>query len=438
MRREPVAGRRRARGRGHIIDHAALIRCRLRAVFGYDHDVWLALCLLVAACGRVGFDEHRGNGGAFDGGALDGARAPDSYDGPGTIDLVVESEGSNAGMPVGGADVLVENGSGFDRTTTAADGTASFSVAGPTTFHVAYLVSGLWRVYTINAARAGSTVTLGGKPGAPRPAHRWRSASRREPAAPTATASGCARTRRTTAARPSRSSWTLSSCEGRTVHLFAYDLSTSDDYIDAGPLTLKANATFAVPGAYQAMPSHAVHVANLPANTQSVYATIEARGERRCDRPRPRPGDRQPERLHARHHGRRAADRQPAGLQFNGVQSNPISAFGFEFLPTDTAGNVSVDAAGALPVFTTMTTAPATAGIAWSPLVNAGVIYAVDATASNVHWTAYVDAGTDHVAFPALPADLAAAIPATWNDADVDAVRRPGQERGHAGHDDPS
>ena len=127
--------------------------------------MWLTLCLLVAACGRVGFDEQRGNGGALDGGALDGTRAPDSYDGPGTIDLVVrvgreqcrgaDRRGRRAGR----------EWSGFDRTTTAADGTASFSVGGPTTLHVAYLVSGLWRVYTINAARAGSTVTLGGQPG---------------------------------------------------------------------------------------------------------------------------------------------------------------------------------------------------------------------------------------------------------------------------------
>ena len=389
--------------------------------------MWLALCLLVAACGRVGFDEQRGNGGAFDGGALDGARAPDSYDGPGTIDLVVESEGSNAGAPIDGADVLVENGSGFDRTTTAADGTASFSVAGPTTFHVAYLVSGLWRVYTINAARAGSTVTLGGQPGG---AATSASMTLSLPAG----AGGTYTYSLGRCSNPPNSGGATfafsypSTCEARTVHLFAYDLSTADGYIDAGPLTLTANSTDTVPGPYQPMTSHAVHVANLPANTQSVYATIElAQG-----------GDLiilDPDSAtNATPNGTTldtTVSAPPTGnlleLQFNGIQSDPISAFGFEFVPTDTAGNVSVDAAGALPVFTAMTTSPATAGIAWSPLVSAGVIYTVDATAANVHWTAYVNAGTDHVAFPALPAGLAAASPASWNDANVTLYDVPGK-----------
>lgn len=72
-----------------------------------------------------------------------------------------------------------------------------------------------------------------------------------------------------------------------------------------------------------------------------------------------------------------------------------------------------------LPLMSTITVSPATDGVSWGPPIAAGEIYAIGGSASNVQWTAHVDAGTDHVAFPVLPADLAAATPATWNDAYV-------------------
>jgi hypothetical protein len=211
----------------------------------------------------------------------------------------------------------------------------------------------------------------------------------------------------------------LTSCEGHAVHVFAFNLSP-DSYIDAGKVTLAANTTYTVTGTYVALPSHAVHVTNLPATTSAVYTSlaIASPGDLLFLNPDP------------------ATNATPSGttldttilappggnlleVQADGVQSDPTFAESFAFVSTDASGNVSYDASPMLPLMTSITTSPATDGVSWAPATGGGVMYVVGATATNVQWTAYVDAGTDHVPFPVLPSDLAAAIPTTWSSANV-------------------
>jgi hypothetical protein len=366
---------------------------------------------MLAACGRIGFSQL--SGGRRDGGDIE----PDSYAGPGTISLVVTGEGSNAGVPIAGADVLVDRSGTFDRLTTSAQGTVSFMVPGPTTFHVVYPESaGHFRVYTIGSARAGGTVVLGGAP--------VDATATMTLKAPTGAGTTYSFTLGHCANPPNFGGATmlfsyLTSCEGHAVHVYAFNLNP-DSYIDAGTVTLAAGSTYSVTGTYVAIPNHAVHVTNLPAMTTSVYTSFAIQN----------PGDLlilDPDGPTSTTPNGTTFDTTelapPGGnllaVQADGIQSDPTSAFSFAYVATDTSGDVSYDASPMLPLMSDITVAPATDGVSWAPAIAGGVMYAVDASANNVEWTAYVDAGTEHVAFPALPADLAAAIPATWNDAHV-------------------
>jgi hypothetical protein len=366
---------------------------------------------MLAACGRIGFSQL--SSGRRDSGDLE----PDSYAGPGTISLVVTGEGSNSGAPIAGADVLVDRSGTFDRLTTNEQGTVSFMVPGPTTFHVVYPVSaGHWRVYTIGSARAGGTVVLGGRPVDTMPTMTLK--------APTGAGTTYSFTLGHCANVPNFGGPTmlfsyLSSCEGHALHVYAFNLNP-DSYIDAGTVTLAAGTTDTITGTYVAMPSHGVHVTNLPAATTSVYTSLAIAS----------PGDLlylDPDGPTSTTPTGTAFDTTelapPGGnmfvIQADGIQSDPTSAETIAYVATDTSGDVAYDASPMLPLMSTITVSPATSGVSWTPQIAGGVMYAISGSASNVQWTAYVDAGTDHVAFPVLPADLSAATPATWNDAYV-------------------
>lgn len=93
-------------------------------------------------------------GGDGDGGAGD------------TITLVVASDASAtdpAGTPLAGATMLIERAGGTERIATDATGSARFSAAGVTAWHVALRQGQGWRIYTMVGPPSG-TIELGHRP----------------------------------------------------------------------------------------------------------------------------------------------------------------------------------------------------------------------------------------------------------------------------------
>src|SRR5262245_18178959 len=111
----------------------------------------LALALLVAGCGRVGFEEIAGRGGD-DAGSAGGSNA---------ITLVVTSDGTSSapdGAPIAGGTVIVERDTGAlpERIATDATGTAQFAAAGVVACHVAFRSGPGWRVYSVQSPPSGT------------------------------------------------------------------------------------------------------------------------------------------------------------------------------------------------------------------------------------------------------------------------------------------
>jgi hypothetical protein len=379
--------------------------------------VRFALLVLVAGCGRLGFDAQLVDGDGHAGGDA----------GPGTIAVRVTGEGAMAGSPIGGAHVLVERGGAIDRVATAQDGSASFTVTGPTTFHVAYPVGMSWRVYTVGAARAGSTVQLGGSTDVPLSnAMTFSLPAFGSPGSYTLRLGRCASPPVYDGSSTFAIRYDLS-CEGKTVHVYAFSAgSIVDRFIDAGDVPLVAGSSHTVTGAYTTLPPHTVRVMNVPAAASYLTAQLMlAAGDDVTDL-EVDVASAIPEGSNATLAVSAISIANTLVVTANGFNGLPLSSYSKQSTPISAAtGDVAFDAAAMLPMLTQLTIAPAPDGLAWQPSTPAGLLYWIDALATAVHWTAYVDAGVDHLAFPELPVDLAAATPDAWYIADVQLLAIP-------------
>jgi len=382
----------------------------------------LALAVLVAGCGRVGFQELAGHaGGDDDGGAADT-----------TIALVVTSDATStgpAGAPIAGATVIVQRtaGAASDRLTTDAGGGVRFAADGVVAFHVAYHAGASWRVYTVAAPPAGP-IALGGRPEATALSHAMSFALPDNGSSNFWLHLGAA------CAIPPKegsASFTLAyaaECEGTTTHVVAFTTApgtTQDRYIDVGDVTLRNGGMKTVTGAYAVPAAHAVKISNLLGLVSSTTAGIYARTGLELlqlggdfDSATPSAGT-----------ATVATTAAPGGntLWVSTLADLPIqySSSSDRLVPVTIANQMSFDASTMVPLFSqlTLTNPPS---VAWTGGADHGTILALEITSGALQWDAYLPPSATAVRFPDLPGDLGAPVPHTYDYASLVRLDVPG------------
>lgn len=383
------------------------------------HVLTLAWIIALAGCGRLGFEDRGGPPG-------DG-QVPD----PDNITLVVTSDeyGSDAiGTPIPGATVLVDRGSGLERSVTDGQGTARFPVAGVVACHVVFKGELGWRVYTMVAPHAG-TIELGSRP-------QLSENLRMTFSIPDDNTAGdftvrvpehCGRAAYYGA--PQVSVDYGRACEGKPERVIAYvrPLSGSglpDLYLDAGAVTLANGSTRSVTGSYRPLDAHQVHLVNLPAGATSVAADVLARSGIDLLPLVPNSDSATPQ-------GRAVTLPTPAAPGGNALRvvafGSPASAYiasSERIMAATITTAMDVDVQGMLPLFDALV-ASNPPSLAWTG-GSGGTIIAVEANAGMVQWDAYLDPSATAVMFPDIPADLAVPIPKAFDFASVVKLDVPG------------
>jgi hypothetical protein len=382
-----------------------------------------ALAIALAGCGRVGFQDIAGPVG--------GDAGSDATTGD-TVTLVVTSDeylAEPAGMPIAGATVLVERGTGTDRLVTDATGHAQFAVAGVIACHVIYKSSIGWRGYTVQPPPAG-TIELGGRPAF----NQNHSVTLALPPSSGAT-EYTVRLPGHCAAPPLTSSprvqFTYSpACEGVAVHAvgFAFGSGVADRYLDAGTVTLHDGATQPVTGSYQLLPTELLELTDLPAGSAGVTAEVVARTGVDLTSLTPRLDSVVPS-------GGAATVGVEAAPGGNGLEVIVFGGLPVQYgttseliVPLSTTTLPSFSARDMLPLFDSMTITDPTR-IAWTGAAG-GTITLVERIGGDFQWDWVLPSSATVARLPAIPADLGVPAPQVPADASVTKLAVPGAAGG--------
>ncbi len=386
-----------------------------------------AIAVALAGCGRIHFDD-REDAGAGDAGADGTAGAMVS------VEVLTDSDAAVSGMPVVGADLVIERAGGLvERTVTDAAGNAQIAAPTPTTFHVVYPIAGMKaRLYTIQAATAGATIRLGGRSPSGS-SHDMTLLVAANSAGDTYSATGP-----DACAISTSGSTTLAvaydvMCEGRTVHMYgeAHDMSgTFAHFTDLGPINLASGSAVNDPTVYVAEPIVQGSFTGLPLGPNQITAQALALS----------PTDLTTLSSQMQIYGYTGA--QTALADFVAPAATTAlhvtvsgSQLSTAILPVTIAGaNLAVDASSMMPIFSGAARSPDNRSVSWTG-PSAGTLIKLDDTVTTtggvaVHWTAYVDPGVSSVALPSLPADLAfadAGTTGTWSIGDLSRFEIPGE-----------
>lgn len=383
----------------------------------------LALALLLAGCGRVGFEEIAGRGGD-DAGSGGGSNA---------ITLVVTSDetaSTPGGAPIAGATVLVEHGAGTlpERLTTDAGGTAQFAAAGVVACHVAFRSGPGWRVYTIQAPPSG-TIALGGRSLTTTFSHGMKFALPDNGSSNFWLNLGASCAIPPKYGSPTFTLGYVPACEGKTTHVIAFTTApgtTSDRYIDVGNVTLANGAMKTVTGNYLQPTPYSVQITGMPGVIGSAGVGIYARSG-----------------LDLTHLG---GDFDSVSTPGGGTVNVPTSAapggntlwvslrgdlpIQYEsstdrIVPATIAAQMTFDARTAVPVFSQLTlTAPPS--VSWIDGAGQGTILALEITSGSLQWDAYLPPSATSARFPDLPSDLGVPVPASYDFASLARLDIPG------------
>lgn len=391
--------------------------CRVAMMIGR-----LALAVLVAGCGRVGFENVLVSGDAGD----------DAVPGDAIAVRVTSDQylAEPAGKPIAGATVLVERATGTERLTTDAAGGAMFPAAGAVACHVLYKADTGWRGYTIALpdGAAGMTIELGGRP-ASNPNHNVTFAL-----PPSANAGDfTVRVAEHCASPPYSSSPSVStsfdaSCEGASVHAVGFARArvgsgASDLYLDAGMVTLTDRATLTVTGSYQPLATRTLQLSNLPAATEDVIGEVMLRSGVDLT-------SLTPTLLGVTPSGGSATLRLGAAPGGNAVLINVLGTMPVQYLNSTTrvaplaSTTAAIDARDLLPLFGSLVlTDPSQ--ISWTGAAG-GTITIVEGNANGVQWDWYLPPDATLARLPAIPGDLGVPSPKVPDFASVTRLDVPG------------
>ncbi|HEX7840935.1 MAG TPA: hypothetical protein VF469_25835 [Kofleriaceae bacterium] len=384
----------------------------------------LAWVMALAGCGQIASQELVVATG-------DGEVARENPDK--MVTLVVTSPDSRK-VPISGATVLIDRGTGgdLDRTATDDTGVALFPAAGVVACHVIYQNDDeSWQAYTINVCRAG-TIKLGGVDAVP--------ATRKAmtfslPVASDATSYRivgpllCGPWDEVDA--PVFTAPYTHACEGKTVHLFACASGTAGDQcFDAGYVTLTDGTTQVVTGAYQAPLPAEVQLTNLPVDLRSAQVTLLARSaDAVTELPEGTSSVLAPG----------TTTTVPVGvvpggnlLRVSGTREqgprNPFRTTTELVAPATAEAVTSIDAQALLTPFFSLSSSGLS--LSWDGGGVGGTILTIQATSDfsgpRVFWSAYLEPSASSVTFPALPDDLVDATPSRWSFAAVTKLDVPG------------
>ena len=384
----------------------------------------LALALLLAGCGRVGFEEIAGHSGGDDAGSASGSNA---------ITLVVTSDETSSapgGAPIAGATVMIERGTGTlpERMATDASGTVQFAAAGAVACHVAFRSGPGWRVYSIQAPPSG-TIALGGRSLTTTFSHGMRFALPDNGSSNfwLNLGSSCAISPKY--GSPTFTLGYVPACEGKTTRVIAFTTApgtTQDRYIDVGNVTLANGAMKTVTGNYLQPAAYTVQITGMPGVIGSASAGIYARSG-----------------LDLTHLG---GDFDSVSTPGGGTVNVPTSAapggntlwvslrgdlpIQYEsstdrIVPATIAAQMTFDARTAVPVFSQVTlTAPPS--VSWIDGAGQGTILALEITSGTLQWDAYLPPSATSARFPSLPSDLGVPVPASYDFASLARLDIPG------------
>ncbi|HEX7841387.1 MAG TPA: hypothetical protein VF469_28105 [Kofleriaceae bacterium] len=379
----------------------------------------LALAIVLAGCGRVGFQDV-GSGSGGDGG---GGGTGD------TITLVLASDASSsgpAGTPLAGATVLIERAGGTDRIATDATGTAQFSAAGVVAWHVAIRQGQGWRIYTMVGPPSG-TIELGRRPDS------GTNHTMTFVVPDNGSSSFWLHLPEACGFPPKEGSATFTlgydpACEGKTTRVIAFTRppnAAQDRYLDAGAVTLTSGATRTVTGSYAALPTYPIQVSNLPSLASSVGAGIYARTGLDLTLLGGDFASATPQGGAATVSATAAPGGNALWISTQGNLPIQYSSSSDRIVPSMITAQTSFDARTMVPLFDSLVlTRPPT--MAWTGGEGQGTILAVEITSGQVQWDAYLAPSATSVTFPALPADLGAPVPQSFDFASVARLDIPG------------
>jgi hypothetical protein len=386
----------------------------------------VALAIALAGCGRVGFQDIAGPAG--------GDAGSDAATGD-TVTLVVTSDeylAEPAGLPIAGATVLVERGTGTDRLVTDATGRAQFAAAGVTACHVIYKSSIGWRGYTVQPPPAG-TIELGSRPAF----NLNRSITFTLP--PSGGASDyTVRLPGHCAFPPYSGSPSVfvqydPACDGATVHAVGFvrapvGSGMPDSYLDAGMVALRNGATHQVTGNYQPLAMRTLQLTDLPAGAAGVIADVVARAGLDLTSLTPTLDSVTPS-------GGAATLHEEVAPGANGLEITVFGGLPVQYstsseliAPLTAPIPLTLSAKDMLPLFDSMTlTDPSR--IAWTGGAG-GAITIVERIGGDFQWDWYLPASATVARLPAIPADLGVPAPKVPDDASVTKLAVPGATGG--------
>jgi hypothetical protein len=373
--------------------------------------VWrVAIVLVVAGCGRIGFDRHTPTE------VLDGDASIPSDE------IAIELKSEYGLGPVNGADVLVDRGGSLDRFKTDQDGVAFVPATTPTTIHVLFDrinegSPGYWRIFTLVAVPPGTVVRLGDRPD---PA--LFSASITVP-----TTSGNPDYQLRVARHCGNSAYATSHtfvleyyayCSTTPIHavVTTRPAGTGASWYDAGTISLSEFPSPTIPtGTYVAMAMYTLQLTNVPAGLPSLtpeLAQVSTDGADYFELDRPtsvaNPTPTTTLQIAA------MPGTNELRLIATGASANPASTTS-QLAPIAPVGTtLAFDAGGLLPLLDTLVLDPSGSHAQWGPSITpppGPAIVAFDAQVGQDAWTSYLPVGATDVTFPSLPSDLAAAIP---------------------------
>jgi hypothetical protein len=383
----------------------------------------LALALLLAGCGRVGFEEITGHNGDLDAGGGGGN----------TITLVVTSDETSSaagGAPIAGATVTIERGTGAlpERMATDATGTAQFAAAGVAAFHVAFRSGPGWRVYSVQSPPSG-TIALGGRSLTTTFSHNMRFALPDNGSSNFWLNLGASCAIPPKYGSPTFTLGYVPACEGKTTRVIAFTTApgtSQDRYIDVGNVTLANGAMKTVTGNYAQPATYTVQLAGLPGLVGSARAGIYARSG-----------------LDLTHLGgdydsvltpgggtiNVPTTAAPGGntLWISTLADLPLqySSSSDRVVPAIVAAQMSFDARTMVPLFSQLTlTAPPS--VSWIDGAGQGTILALEITSGTLQWDAYLPPSATSAHFPNLPSDLGVPVPAAYDFASLARLDIPG------------
>jgi hypothetical protein len=366
------------------------------------------LLLALASCGRYGFSDNPSTSDG--GGGADTTAATESL----RLLVTTDSAGAqNAGLPIPGATVLVDRGTGaLERLTTDGSGAISLQPDGIVAYHVLYGTKDVWRLYTVATGALGP-ITLGG--------NGFQSGGTMTLNLP-AVSQGDFTLNLPERCGPQVGSSNRMSvqytaeCEGQTVRALCFETTdfTTWKYLDIGTLKLSDGTTATATGGYVAQPQHKITLTGVPAGVDA-FASVFTRSQ--LDLTLMEHDDGTGLGTSTTISGTTATVTTTAAPGGNTVlasldpPSRPGIAFGGtseRYIParfsTAAPFTATADVSTMPPPFFDVQL-DSKSGLTWTGGTG-GTITVVDLNTDNYHWTAYLPPTATSLPFPVIPADI--------------------------------